>query len=216
MASRVAAAVRRASVCALVGTIMAGCKGAYQTPAPPLLAGTSITDTTNAGLRAYCKDSGLTFDSTAAKDTTVDSTHVTIVPEKGSAFLHDSDIVQGRIIALIKVTSGSFPEVGASRPGSLCWFARGAFPDSVVSTFIPRSSDSLSDSLHRFYTRTHPERPPHARAEVKWKSPADTIAQRSALPVRLASLLPAAPPIRALAWSTCTGGYCCSPSSGHN
>ena len=210
MASRVAAAVRRASVCALgalVGTIMAGCE--HHTPAPPFL---NAASTTEAGLRTYCNNAGLTFDATAVRDTTLppDDTHVTIVPEKGSAGLHDADLLQGRIIALITVTKGAFPEVGANHTGSVCWFVQGALPNDVVSTFIPRNNDSL----HSFYTRTHPET--HAKAEVKWKSPADTIAQRSPLPVRLASLLSAPPPgIRALAWSTCTGGYCCSPSNPH-
>jgi hypothetical protein len=221
MASRVAATVGQVCVCALVGlmgAIMAGCKGKeYKTLAP--------ASTTEAGLRAYCNDSGLHFDPTAARDTILppDSsympplpeTQVTIVPEAGSAGLNESDIAAGRIIALITVKAGAFPEVGMRGTGSACWFVRGTFtvPDSVTSTFIPKSP---GDSLHRFHTRTHQESSAHTKAEVKWKSPADTLSVRPTLPVRLAALLPAQPnKIRALAWSTCTGGYCCSPTNPH-
>jgi hypothetical protein len=215
MASRAGVALRRTGVCvvgALIGTLVAACQE-YHTPAPPFRDAASATPD---DLRKYCNDPALTFDATAARDTTLppDDTHVTLLPEKGSAGLTDGALAEGRIIALITVTKGAFPELGANGPGSVCWFVQGKLPNRLDSKFIPQRNSK--DSVLWLGTRTHPETPPHKRAEVKWKSPADTLAQRSGLPVHLASLVPAPPPgMRALAWSTCTGGYCCSPSNSH-
>lgn len=210
MPSQWRGAVWRAGVCsiAMLGTLLiSGCTSEYRTPAPPFRDPRSASA---ADLRRYCNDSALRFDAAGQKDTLADeATQVALVPEAGSHAISEEDLVRGRVLAKVRVVKGSgFQDLHVS--DSACWFAQGRLPDRVTSTFISFAGETLDT----FRTLTHAEK--HTRAEVRWypsygKSE-ERGSKRSEPSVRLASLVRVAPlSAGALAWSTCTGGYCCSP-----
>jgi hypothetical protein len=209
-------AVWRASVRSLAmlgASLVSACTPEYRTPAPPFR---DLGSASAADLRSYCNDSALRFDEAGQKDTLADeATRVGLVAEEGSQAISEEDLVRGRVLAKIRVVKGSgFQDLGVR--DSACWFAKGRLPDSVVSTFISFAGETLGT----FATLTHAERERHRKAEVRWYpsygKPEDRGSKRSELPVRLASLVRAAPlAAGALAWSTCTGGYCCSPIKKH-
>jgi hypothetical protein len=200
-------AVWRASACSLAmlgASLVSACT--YRTPAPPFR---DLGSASAADLRSYCNDSALRFDEAGQKDTLADeATQVALVPEAGSQAISEEDLVRGRVLAKILVVKGS----GLQEPyvsDSACWFAKGRLPDSVISTFISFAGETVGTSP----ALTRAEK--HTKAEVHWYpsdgKPEDRGSKRSELPVRLASLVRAAPfAAGALAWSTCTGGYCCS------
>jgi hypothetical protein len=191
----------------LGAAIAGGCRTEYETPAPPFR---DLGSASAADLRRYCNDSALRFDNAGLRDTLADeATQVGLVPEAGSQAISEEDLERGRVLAKIRVIKGSgFADLGVR--DSACWFAKGRLPDSVLSTFISFSGETLGT----FATLTHPEK--HAKAEVHWYPSygKDPGGRRSGLSVRLASLTrPTRLASGALAWSTCTGGYCCSPIS---
>lgn len=161
-------------------------------------------------LRRSCTDPALTFDTLSQKDTVLsDGTRVRLVPETGSRDISEEGLENGRVLAKVKVVEGrGFAELGVT--DSSCWFAKGRLPHHVLSTFVPFHGESL----YTFKTRTHAEK--HPTASVQWYPPdwksSGTSSRSSTLPVRLVSEGGTPWPVaRALAWSTCTGGYCCSP-----
>ena len=207
MPSQWRGAVCRAGVCSIAmlgASIISGC-AKYRTPAPPFR---DVGSASAADLRRYCNDSALRFDAARQKDTLADkATQVALVPEAGSQAISEEDLVRGRVLAKIRVVKGGLQDPHVS--DSACWFAKGRLPDSVISTFISFAGETLGTSR----ARTHAEK--HTKAEVHWYplsgKPEDRGSKRSELPVRLASLVRVAPlSAGALAWSTCTGGYCCS------
>ena len=197
---------------ALLGCSMIGaCAREYRTAAPPFRDVESASD---ADRRTYCNDAALRFEEAGRTDTLADvATQVGLVPEAGSQAISEEDLVRGRVLAKVRVMKGdSFGDLGIR--DSACWFAHGRLPDSVLSTFVSFEGKVLKT----LPTQTHRER--HEKAEVRWYpsygKPGEP-GKRSGLKIRLASLAPPAPlSPGALAWSTCTGGYCCSPISGHH
>ncbi len=189
-------------------SMISACRPEYRTPPPPFR---DVASASQAELASYCRDAALHFDREGQKDTTMDDgTRLTLVPEAGSQAISGDDLEEGRILAKLKAIGGSgFPELSVK--DSACWFAKGRLPKGVLSTFISFKGERLDT----FATATRYEK--HAKAEVHWYRPDEygDSGKRSALPVRLASLSSGAPPgkVRALAWSTCTGGYCCAPIS---
>lgn len=208
MPSQWSGAAWRAGACslAMLGAVIVGaCGPGYETPAPPFR---DVRSASAADLRRYCNDSALRFDNAGLKDTLADeATQVGLVPEAGSQAISEEDLVQGRVLAKVRVIRGSgFTDLGVR--DSACWFAQGRLPDSVVSTFISFTGETLGT----FATLTHAEK--HTKAEVRWYPSygKESGGKRSGLSVRLVSLArPTRSSSGALAWSTCTGGYCCSP-----
>ncbi len=212
MPSQRRGAVGRWGVCwmTLLASWMAtACKPTYRTPAPPFR---DVETASDADRRRYCNDAALRFDERGQTDTVAEAlTQVGLVPEAGSQAISEDDLAHGRVLAKVRIVKGdSFADLGVR--DSACWFAHGRLPDSVLSTFV--SFDGRV--LVTLPTETHREK--HAKAEVRWYpsygKQKEGSRSRSPLPVKLAAFIGSRPlSPGALAWSTCTSGYCCSPIS---
>ena len=177
----------------------------------PALAGCAEPQPSAEELRRACTSPALSFDTLSQRDTVLgDGTRIRLIPETGSRGLSEKDLAGGRVLAKLKVVPrGDFPELGVR--DSACWYAKGNLPERVASTIA--SFDR--GRSYTFATRTHRDTT-HAAAAVAWYAPNGkkdgANGPSSTLPVRLASQGAEPWPVaRALAWSTCTGGYCCSP-----
>jgi hypothetical protein len=166
----------------------------------------SLATATKEQLASTCSDPDLHFIGLLGEEAEVDSgVRVKLSPEYRSHKNRPEDLRQGRVVALLQLTKGAaFAPLGLTNNRPACWIVSGKHPDSLVTTIVTRTGDTLRAGIP---TLAHPKH--HWRPEAHWQADTSSTALLDVGPARLYAAVKQE--FKAYSQTSCTNRSCCIP-----